>query len=83
MRFQLVQGHLRVNRHAVIQHVQVGFLKIHDTFFVGSLNVRIPNIPLFRDGPVKKTGAPVGTSLISSGILFPIMAQGSVESRCR
>src|ERR1700733_6817562 len=42
---------------AVIHHLQVTLLEVHDPLAVGALDVGIPDIPLLRYGPVKDRGA--------------------------
>src|SRR6266404_8573406 len=53
MWLQFAQRHLGVNWDAVIQNVEITFLKIHNALPVGILDIRIPDVPLFGNRPVE------------------------------
>jgi hypothetical protein len=50
---QLRKFYFSINWHAVIQDVQIRFLKINNLFPFCILYIRIPNIPLSWHNPVK------------------------------
>ena len=57
MGLEFVQRHGRVHRGAVVQDVQVAVPKIDDPLAAAILYICIPNIPLFRDGPIEDWGS--------------------------
>ena len=58
MRLEFAQRHRRMHRRAVIQHVQVALLKIHDALPLGILDIGVSNIPFFGHGPVEELRFP-------------------------
>src|SRR5229473_2344784 len=53
MRPQLGDWHPAAYRNAVADDMQVRLVKVHDTFAVRVLDVRVANVPLTRHSPVK------------------------------
>src|SRR5947209_236990 len=53
MLLQFTERERRVHRYAVVDHMQVGLLKVDHPLAARVLHVGITNIPLARDSPVE------------------------------
>ena len=54
---ELRQGHPRPHRHAVADHMEIGFLEVHDAVAGGVLHPRVTDVPFVRDRPVEHRDA--------------------------
>ena len=53
MFLELIKGHSGIHRNTIADHMQVALFKVDDPDAVPVSNIRITNIPLQRNSPVK------------------------------
>ena len=51
--FQSGERHPAVNRHTVVDHVKIRFLKINDTLAGGALHISVVNVPFLWNSPIE------------------------------
>ena len=57
MRLEFGQRHGRMDRGAVVQHMQVGLPEINNPVPLGIFYICVANVPFFGNGPIKNCGS--------------------------
>lgn len=57
MWLQLIEPHLSIHWHAIIQDMQIRLVEINNSLTGSVLDVRIPDVPLPGNGPIQNLRA--------------------------